>query len=149
MNIDEFFEWLGKECINNDGTQYFRPEFLWNNKVHNYFEDAVMCQPVLKRDIDWVLGTRNVRVYWNIGFMLSPYTNRDEYPRLLANKRVALHEAECKWKDVYTMDELKSFPVEFWFRETESSSTRIKITPFGKPGGDIPNIRKFLIEYDI
>lgn len=154
MNLEEFFEWLGKECINQDGTQYFRPEFLWNNKAHNYYEDMVMCMPVLKREVDWVpgdqfhVGTRIIRVYWDIQFMLSPYANRDEYPKLLTNKRIALHETEREWKGVYAMDELKSFPVEFWFRETENSLSRVKITPFGKPGADIPYIRKFLIEYD-
>ena len=146
MNIEEFFEWIGKECINQDGTKYFRPEFLWDNKTHNYYEDLVMCRPVLKRDVDWV--EHKTRAYWDIQFMLSPYANRDEYPKLLTSKRVALYEAEHEWKNVYSMDEIKSFPVEFWFRETENSWTRVKITPFGKPGADVPYIRKFLIEYD-
>lgn len=134
MNIEEFYKWLDNECLNNDGTQYLRPEFLWFNEAHNFYEDMVMCKPV------FVPGGR----YWEIRFMLSPYTNREEIPHLIRLKEIAFNQAEIR-----DTDGLKNAPVEFWFRVTETELTKVKITPFGKPGEDIHNIRKFLIEYDI
>lgn len=134
MSIEEFYKWLDNECLNNDGTQYLRPEFLWFNEAHNYYEDMVMCKPV------FVPGGR----YWEIRFMLSPYANREEIPHLIRSKEIAFNQVKNR-----DTNDLKNAPVEFWFRVTETELVRVKITPFGKPGKDIPNIRKFLIEYDI
>lgn len=146
MSIEEFYKWLDKECLNNDGTQYLRPEFLWFNEAHNFYEDVVMCKPVFTPVRD---GCFSIRTYWDIQFMISPYANREEIPHLIRSKEIAFTQAENKWRENYSTDDLKNTPVEFWFRVTETELVRIKITPFGKPGEDIPNIRKFLIEYDI
>lgn len=134
MSIEEFYKWLDNECLNNDGTQYLRPEFLWFNEAHNFHEDAVMCKPV------FVPGDG----HWEIPFMISPYANREEIPHLIRSKEIAFNQVKNR-----DTDDLKNAPVEFWFRVTETELVRVKITPFGKPGEDIPNIRKFLIEYDI
>lgn len=147
MNIKEFFEWLGKECLYPDGTKYFRPEFLWFNKAHGYYEDLVMYQPTFERTVE-LDGEEKIRTYWDIRFMLTPYANRKEYPSLLAAQRIAIHDAVKEWAGKYSVEEINSTPVEFWFRETENSYVRVKVTPYGKPGADVPYIRKFIIEYD-
>lgn len=148
MNLKEFFEWLGTECLYPDGTKYYRPEFMWYDKVHNYYMDLVMYRPTYCRSL--VMDPKDEdrhRIYWKIQFMLSPYASRIEYPGLLNIKEASIHEACHEWKGVYNKEELGSAPVEFWLREAEDNYTRVKIRPFGKPGDDIPNTRKFLIEY--
>ena len=149
MNINEFFEWLRNECLYPDGSCYYRPEFLWFNKAHKYYEDLVMYQPTFESSFIWN-DNSDIKTYhyWKIGFMLSPYSNTKEYPGLLYMKEMAIRGTAKEWAGKYSVEELNSTPVEFWFRETENSYTRVKITPFGKPGSNISNVRKFLIEYD-
>lgn len=142
MTLDEFFKWLGEQCLNEDGSTYLRPEFLWYDNVKKYYIDAVMDRPVYER----VMEHWNLNEHWRINFMLSPYANRVEFPRLNNIMNATVREQDkCS---ISTEKHLRKLPVEFWFMETPDSYAKVKVTAMEEKFPWPANHRKFLIEYD-
>ena len=148
MKLEEFFKWLGTECLNDKGTKYRRPEFLWRNEYRNYYQDLVVEQI---KHVDTVDYDGIPREYWQVTFMLSPYPNRLEYPKLWDMMNIAVYRQEHTSVHPYpfnTEEHLKNLPVELWMREGPDAFVKVKISPKPERFPDPPHGFKFLIEYD-
>ena len=148
MTLIEYVNWLDAACLNDAGTMYLRPEFLWYNEYRRYYEDLVMEQPKFERTLD-IGGI--LREYWCINFMLSPYPNQNELSRLKAIMDIAVQEQSKVYIKPYpnnTEKNLIDLPVEFWLREGPNSFSKVKISVHNERFPYPPNYKQFRIEYD-
>ena len=76
MTIEEFFLRFSADCMMPDGRAYFRPSFLWKDKLHDYYVDLDMERPVL----EYTSRSGEALTHcWRIYFVWTPYGNRTEY----------------------------------------------------------------------
>ena len=148
MKLKEFCKWLGTNCLNDDGTQYRRPEFLWRNEYSDYYQDLFVEQI---KHVNAVDHDGTSREYWQVTFMLSPYHNRLEYPKLMDMMNLAVQQQIHTSVHPYpfnTEEHLKNLPVELWMREGPEAFFKVKISPKSERFSDPSGSFKFLIEYD-
>lgn len=147
MTIEEFFIRFESDCMMPDGRAYFRPSFLWKDKVHDYYVDLDMERPVLE-----MKAPDNITTHcWCIYFTWTPYGNRTEYRKFERQYEEVVKYNAIKMAKFENISEdeaikyLKSCPVELWLRDGVGSSVSVKMTAHDS---STANIKNFHIEYN-
>ena len=130
-----------------DGRAYFRPSFLWKDKVHDYYVDLDMEMPAL----EWTARDNKTIHCWRIYFTWTPYGNRMEYRKFERQyEDVVKYNANKIARFEHIPEDeaikyLKSCPVELWLRDGAGSAVCVKMTAHDS---SMANIKNFHIEHN-